>query len=147
MSLQMSNFHGECRHKTVKSGFLLYVIEHICPTLGRYHTAPMKIKNITRYTYENTDFQGWCVSIQRCGRIITRYFSDLQYGSEEASYRQALDYRDAVFRAMDAHRDDLPEYMDTELRHVQQILLEKGHPDTQMAPSRGEMAPSRGHRE
>lgn len=86
----------------------------------------MKIRNITRYTYENTDFQGWRVSIQRCGRIITRYFSDLQYGSEEESYRRALHYRDEVLHAMDTHRDDLPGYMDRELRHVQELLQEKG---------------------
>lgn len=85
----------------------------------------MKNKNITRYTYENTDFQGWRVSIQRCGRIITRYFSDLQYGSEEDSREAAVEYRDAVLSAMAAHRDDLPDYMDDELAHVQQLLREK----------------------
>jgi hypothetical protein len=46
----------------------------------------MNNKNLTRYTYENTDFQGWRVSIQRCGRIVTRYFSDLQYGSAHLMY-------------------------------------------------------------
>lgn len=87
----------------------------------------MKAKNITRYTYENTDFQGWRVSIQRCGRIITRYFSDLQYGSEEESYREAVEYRDEVLRQMASHRDDLPLYMDSELKHVRDMLREKGH--------------------
>lgn len=85
----------------------------------------MNNKNITRYTYENTDFQGWRVSIQRCGRIITRYFSDLQYGSEEESYRQAVDYRDEVFTQMAHHKNDLPEYMDHELEHLQELLREK----------------------
>lgn len=89
------------------------------------NSAPMKNKNITRYTYENTDFQGWRVSIQRCGRIITRYFSDLQYGSEEDSYREAVHYRDDVFAQMARHRDDLPEYMDTELAHLQDLLRQK----------------------
>lgn len=88
------------------------------------HTL-MKSKNLTRYTYENTDFQGWRVSIQRCGRIITRYFSDLQYGSEEKSKAAAVEYRDMVFANMSRHREDLPEYMDTELEHVQQLLREK----------------------
>lgn len=83
------------------------------------------MKNITRYTYENTDFQGWRVSIQRCGRIITRYFSDLQYGSEEESQREALEYRDHVFNEMNRRRDDLPRYMDEELEHLQQLLREK----------------------
>ncbi|HIX19863.1 MAG TPA: hypothetical protein H9862_04575 [Candidatus Akkermansia intestinigallinarum] len=87
----------------------------------------MKAKNITRYTYENTDFQGWRVSIQRCGRIITRYFSDLQCGSEEESYRRAIAYRDEVLRQMASHRDDLPDYMDEELRHVQHLLRERGN--------------------
>ena len=85
----------------------------------------MKTKNLTRYTYENTDFQGWRVSIQRCGRIITRYFSDLQYGSEEESKAAAVEYRDAVLANMNAHRNDLPDYMDQELDHVQQLLKEK----------------------
>lgn len=89
------------------------------------HTL-MKSKNLTRYTYENTDFQGWRVSIQRCGRIITRYFSDLQYGSEEESKAAAVEYRDKVFANMSLHRNDLPEYMDSELEHVQQLLREKG---------------------
>lgn len=85
----------------------------------------MKSKNLTRYTYENTDFQGWRVSIQRCGRIITRYFSDLQYGSEEESKAAAIEYRDAVFACMNSHRADLADYMDRELEHVQQLLKEK----------------------
>ncbi|MFI3242762.1 MAG: hypothetical protein R3Y56_00750 [Akkermansia sp.] len=86
----------------------------------------MKNKNITRYTYENTDFQGWRVSIQRCGRIITRYFSDLHYGSEEASFQEAIDYRDRIVAGMLEHNADLEAYMDEELAHVQELLREKG---------------------
>ncbi|MBR5330819.1 MAG: hypothetical protein IKV13_04945 [Akkermansia sp.] len=85
----------------------------------------MKTKNLTRYTYENTDFQGWRVSIQRCGRIITRYFSDLQYGSEEESRAAAIEYRDRIFSNMNSNRDNLPDYMDKELEHVQELLKEK----------------------
>lgn len=87
----------------------------------------MKNKNITRYTYENTDFLGWRVSIQRCGRIITRYFSDLQYGSEEESFREAIQYRDNVLSEMARHKHDLPAYMDAELQHLQDLLREKEH--------------------
>ena len=85
----------------------------------------MSIKNITRYTYESTDFLGWSVSIQRCGRIITRYFSDLHYGSENASYQQALAYRDRVLGLLAQHRNDMPQFMDTEIEHLQQLLKEK----------------------
>ncbi len=98
----------------------------------------MKNKNLTRYTYENTDFQGWRVSIQRCGRIITRYFSDLQYGSEEESRAAAIEYRDKVFLNMKANRDKLPEYMDQELAHVQELLREKsGLINHRHGPQRG----------
>ena len=97
----------------------------------------MKSKNLTRYTYENTDFQGWRVSIQRCGRIITRYFSDLQYGSEEESKAAAIEYRDMVFANMRQHRDDLAEYMDTELEHLQELLRQKESGFTPQAAHRG----------
>ena len=100
------------------------------------HTL-MNNKNLTRYTYENTDFQGWRVSIQRCGRIVTRYFSDLQYGSEEESRAAAVEYRDAVLANMAAHRNDRPSYMDHELEHVQQLLREKGAGFTHHDQSRG----------
>ncbi len=86
----------------------------------------MKIKNITRYTYEHTDFQGWRVSIQRCGRIITRYFSDLQCGSDEESFRQAVAYRDRIISGVHEHGDKLEEFMDEELAHVQELLRDKG---------------------
>ena len=65
------------------------------------------------------------MSIQRCGRIITRYFSDLQYGSEDESYRHAVDYRDEVFEQMAKHRHDLPDYMDAELARLQELLRQK----------------------
>ncbi len=82
----------------------------------------MKIKNITRYTYESTDFLGWRVSIQRRGRIITRYFSDMKYGSEELSLAAALGYRDKVIFQMKLHREDLDHYMDNELHRLQELL-------------------------
>ncbi len=82
----------------------------------------MKRKNITRYTYESTDFLGWRVSIQRCGRIITRYFSDLRYGNEHASLREAIKYRDSVIEQMKLNRENLEIFMDEELSRVQEAL-------------------------
>lgn len=103
-------------------------MQRVCisaPYFPELPTLFMRNKNITRYTYENTDFQGWRVSIQRCGRIITRYFSDLYYGSEEESFREAIAYRDHVLSEMNLHRNNLPEYMDKELEHLQELLREK----------------------
>ena len=36
-------------------------------------------RNLTRFTYETTAFQGWRLCISRGGTTFTRYFSDRQY--------------------------------------------------------------------
>ncbi len=53
-------------------------------------------RNITRFTYEFTSFQGWRVTLCRNQMHFTRYFSDRQYGGEDASYAAALATRDKV---------------------------------------------------
>ena len=37
-------------------------------------------RNLTRFTYETTAFQGWRLCISRGGTTFTRYFSDRQHG-------------------------------------------------------------------
>ena len=56
----------------------------------------MNLKYITRFTYTDTNFQGWRVAIRRQGYTLTRYFSDRQYADPEAAYEQALQFRDMV---------------------------------------------------
>lgn len=53
-------------------------------------------KNITRFTYEFTSFQGWRVTLCRQQKHFTRYFSDRQYGGAEASLRAAIEVLDRV---------------------------------------------------
>ncbi len=65
------------------------------------------------------------MSIQRCGRIVTRYFSDLQYGSERISYAEALEYRDQIISAIKQHPEDTENYMDEEIAQIQQLLKHK----------------------
>lgn len=60
----------------------------------------MTQRNITRYTYETTSFQGWRLSICRKWNQFTKYFSDRQYGSEEAAFEAALQMRDKIFEAL-----------------------------------------------
>lgn len=47
-------------------------------------------KNITRFTYEFTSFQGWRVTLCRHQKHFTRYFSDKQYGGPEESLLAAM---------------------------------------------------------
>lgn len=66
----------------------------------------MTQRNITRYTYETTSFQGWRLSICRKWNQFTKYFSDRQYGSEEAAFQAAIDMRDRIFEALKQTPDD-----------------------------------------
>ena len=47
------------------------------------------IKNLTRFTYETSAFQGWRLSISRKGAAFTRYFSDKVYGDEAKAFAAA----------------------------------------------------------
>ncbi len=58
------------------------------------------IRNITRFTYDFTSFQGWRLAICRKGKHFTRYFSDKQYGSSDLSFRAAIGMRDKILHAL-----------------------------------------------
>ena len=46
-------------------------------------------RNLTRFTYETTAFQGWRLCISRGGTTFTRYFSDRQYKGERKALAAA----------------------------------------------------------
>src|SRR5690554_50203 len=51
---------------------------------------PMKSKkNLTRFTYETTAFQGWRLCLSRAGTTFTKYFSDKKYGGGRKSLETA----------------------------------------------------------
>ncbi len=66
----------------------------------------MSKRNITRYTYETTSFQGWRLSICRRWNQFTKYFSDREYGSEEAAFDAALEMRDKIYNALQQNPED-----------------------------------------
>ena len=66
----------------------------------------MTQRNITRYTYETTSFLGWRLSICRKWNQFTRYFSDKQYGSEQAAFEAALRMRDSIFADLRSSAED-----------------------------------------
>ena len=66
----------------------------------------MTQRNITRYTYDTTSFQGWRLSICRKWNQFTRYFSDKQYGSEQAAFEAALRMRNSIFAELKAAQAD-----------------------------------------
>ncbi len=42
-------------------------------------------RNLTRFTYETTDFEGWRLCISRAGCTFTKYYSDKQHGGPKKS--------------------------------------------------------------
>lgn len=64
------------------------------------------LKNITRFTYQFTSFQGWRVTLCRNQVHYTRYFSDKQYGGEQAALRAAIATRNHVLECLRKHPHD-----------------------------------------
>ena len=65
---------------------------------GPITSVHMPCKNITRYTYETTAFQGYRLAICKNKRLFTRYFSDSQYGGADAALQEAMRVRDNIFK-------------------------------------------------
>lgn len=72
------------------------------------------MKNITRYTYEKTSFQGWrlCLSRKKC--LFVKYFADRIFGSEEASLAEAQKVRQSILDALAA----LPSWDEKDIKKV-----------------------------
>ena len=61
-------------------------------------------KNLTRFTYETTAFQGWRLNISRGGATFMRHFSDKQCGGE----RKALKAAEAKLKELETFLDSAP---------------------------------------
>jgi hypothetical protein len=48
-------------------------------------------KNLTRFTYETTAFQGWRLNIYKRGTTFEKYFSDKKYGGQRKALKAATD--------------------------------------------------------
>lgn len=61
----------------------------------------MKAKNISRYNYKKTGFQGWRLAITRKGLNFIKYFSDVQYDGFRESFRAAVEARNAILHELE----------------------------------------------
>jgi len=61
-------------------------------------------RNLNRFTYETTAFQGWRLNIARGGKTFMRYFSDKQCGGP----RKALKAAEAKLAEMKELLDKAP---------------------------------------
>jgi hypothetical protein len=61
-------------------------------------------KNLTRFTYETTAFQGWRLNIYKRGTTFEKYFSDKKYGGERKALKAADIARTELIELLDSSR-------------------------------------------
>ncbi|MBQ3217781.1 MAG: hypothetical protein IJB33_02785 [Akkermansia sp.] len=60
----------------------------------------MRAKNISRYTYKKTAFQGWRLALRRQGKQFVKYFADRQYEDCTAAFKAAVALRNAILKEL-----------------------------------------------
>ncbi|MBB5352138.1 hypothetical protein HNR46_002379 [Haloferula luteola] len=79
-------------------------------------------RNLTRFTYENTAFQGWRLCISRGGATFTKYFSDKQYGSGKDALVAAEAALEEIKDVISRSRRVQGKLSDSTVRKVEKIL-------------------------
>lgn len=74
------------------------------PTVSSVTT--MTYRNISRYTYSRSSFQGWRLGICRRSNQFVCYFSDRRYGSEEAALQAAQETRERLLAELKLHPEN-----------------------------------------
>lgn len=84
------------------------------------------MKNITRFTYEFTSFQGYRVTLCRRQVHFTRYFSDKQYGGQEEALKAAMETLEKVKANLKKFPDDPQKAFDMCRAECQQTRYPRG---------------------
>lgn len=79
-------------------------------------------RNLTRFTYESTAFQGWRLCISRGGATFTKYFSDKQYGGGRKSLEAAEQALEDIKGVIARSRRVNGKLNDTTVRKVEKLL-------------------------
>lgn len=83
---------------------------------------PLKTrKNLTRFTYEDTAFQGWRLCISRGGKTFVKYFSDKKLGGGEealAAAEKMLTEITSLFEESKKNNGDITKECLNEVSHI-----------------------------
>ena len=79
-------------------------------------------KNLTRFTYETTAFQGWRLCLSRAGSTFTKYYSDKKYGSSKKSLAVAEKTLAEVKKLVDNSRRVNGKLSQSTIRKAQKLL-------------------------
>ena len=63
-------------------------------------------KNITRFTYQESSFEGWRLALCRCRLPFTHYFPDKKYGGKEQALTAAQEMRRQILDLVDVKHAD-----------------------------------------
>ena len=79
-------------------------------------------RNLTRFTYETTAFQGWRLCLSRAGTTFTKYFSDKKYGGPKKSLGAAEDALNELRSLVDNSRRVNGKLSQTTVRRAKKLL-------------------------
>jgi len=81
-------------------------------------------KNLTRFTYETTAFQGWRMCLSRSGTTFTKYFSDKKYGGGRKALKAAEEALKQIKDVIESSRKVNGKLSKTTQNKVSKILKE-----------------------
>ncbi|MFT5905253.1 MAG: hypothetical protein ACI9E1_000848 [Cryomorphaceae bacterium] len=79
-------------------------------------------KNLTRFTYETTAFQGWRLCLSRSGTTFTKYFSDKKYGGERKALKVSETTRTVLAELLDGARKVNGKLSQTTINKAKKLL-------------------------
>jgi hypothetical protein len=79
-------------------------------------------RNLTRFTYDTTAFQGWRLCLSRAGTTFTKYFSDKKYGGPKKSLASAEKALDDLKQLVDNSRRVNGKLSQATVRKAQKLL-------------------------
>jgi len=79
-------------------------------------------RNLTRFTYENSAFEGWRLCISRAGTTFTRYFPDRKLGGARKSLKAAEVALDDVKKILDGAKRVNGKLTQTTINKVEKAL-------------------------
>jgi hypothetical protein len=81
-------------------------------------------RNLTRFTYETTAFQGWRLCVSKGGSTFLKYFPDKKYGGGRKSMQVAENALAAVKAVLDSAKKVDGKLAPATVKKVQKILAD-----------------------
>lgn len=81
-------------------------------------------RNLTRFTYETTAFQGWRLCISRAGKTFVKYYSDKSYGGGRKALAAAEKHLSELRQLLDSSRRVNGKLSKTTIKKAEKLLAD-----------------------